>query len=127
MSSIFDQQFTSHAAPDLQQHFGLRVVLLSKGAAATSGFLCPFSLVSDEVEIDQEALGTAAERRVWWVKISDLAAKPRQGDVLAAVSSADVETGERHEIAPIGDDPAVETHPDGVHYVVRTRRTADAS
>lgn len=125
--TVFDQQFNAHAAPQLQQQFGARVLLVRPGATSGDAFLCPYSIVIDEVEIDEDALGTGAQRRTWWPLKSDCVldgeqAEPRAGDVLRIVDASD-QVLEEHEIAPHGSDRAVEGHPGFDHYVVRTKKT----
>ena len=129
MTSQFDQQFSSSAAPQLQQQFGVLVQWIRPGVASAT-FTASFASLVDEVEIDGDALGTGAERRRWWIQKADCVLDsqtfvPRPGDVLQLVDSADAATGEKHEVAPSGSDRAVERHPDGLRFVVRTKRIAD--
>lgn len=125
MVSEFDQQFSESAAPLLAKQFGVLVQLLRTGSSATATFTCAFAAIVDEVEIDDEALGTAVERRTWWPLKADTIVEPRAGDILQLVADDETTlTGEQHEIAPNGSDKAVEEHPDGVTYVVRTKRVA---
>jgi len=128
MPSEFDQQFSVSAAPILSKQFGVRVQLKRTGSAASATFTCPFSRIIDEVNLDEDALGTAIERRTWNPLKADLvisvAVEPRAGDILQLVDSSDTLTGEQHEITPNGSDRAVEEHPGGDSYIIRTKRIA---
>ena len=132
MVSTFDQQFLQSAAPLLAEQFGVEVQLVRSGSpiVTSATFTCSFSRVLDEVEMDEDALGTAAERRTWWPLKTDLVlatveVEPRAGDILQVMDpDTDIATGEQHELAPNGTDRAVETHPDGAHYVVRSKKVA---
>jgi len=127
MVSQFDQQFLQSAAPMLAQHFGVQVRLLRAGATASDPFTCSFARTLNEVELDDDALGTAAERRTWYALRADLVLDgslvvPRAGDVLAVVDADGNQTGEQHEVAPNGPDRAVEEHPDGAHWWLLTKK-----
>lgn len=121
MVSPFDAAFNATAAPLLDQQFGVAVVL-RRGVSASSSFVASFSVVQDEVFQDEEALGTQAHRRQWWLPVAScvfgtVTVEPRDGDEL--VSSA-----ERHQLMPDGGRPAVELDPGGSYWIVRTKRVA---
>lgn len=118
MVSRFDSMFEAAAAPMLDAEFSESVVFV-RGGQESSAFDCAFSLVTDEVFGD-EGPATAAERRTWWPKkasvvLGSTAVEPRAGDVLRSGST-------QHEILPDEGRPAVENHPGGARWVVRTKR-----
>lgn len=122
MVSPFDAAFNATAAPLLDQQFGVAVVLRRGVGNVTDSFTASFSVIQDEVFQDEDALGTQAHRRQWWLPVADCVfgsatIEPRQGDEL-------VSGDERHQITPDGTRPAVELDPGGNYWIVRTKRIA---
>lgn len=121
MSSRFDDQFEKWGAPELDQQFGVSAIL-QRGGLQTAAFTVAFNLVEDErLELDQD-LRTEVERRVWYPLKADLVFsgssstfQPRIGDVLVVGSQS-------HQVAPMDDLPAVDEHPGGLRWILRTVR-----
>lgn len=125
MPSPFDSYYDATAADQLDQAFGLAVVL-RRGQQTTASFTAAFSQVQLQAA-ELEDLETIGHRRTWRLPVAALifsdtgaAFTPRAGDVLEIEAGA-----ERHEIMPLADAPAVDLLPGGQYYLAYTKRTAE--